>query len=65
MSYVPALFLLAGFSVLGKGRLFFLTSAVIAVPFLAYNNVSEFLSVTSDMQVQADALLQASGAVGD
>lgn len=61
MSYVPAMFLLAGFSVLGKGRPFFLTTAVIAIPFLAYNNISEFLRVTSDLQAHADALLQASG----
>ncbi|WP_170516053.1 hypothetical protein [Ruegeria atlantica] len=65
MSYVPAMFLLAGFSVLGKGRMFFLASAVAVIPFLAYNNISEFLRVTSDLQAHADALLQASGAASE
>ncbi|WP_424831818.1 hypothetical protein [Ruegeria sp.] len=63
LNFVPAMLLLAGFSVLGRARPVFLTVAVVAIPFLAYNNISEYLRVTSDLQAHADALLQ--GTVGD
>lgn len=57
LNYLPAMLLLAGFSVLGRGRLIFLSLVIISIPLLAYNNLSEYLRVTSYLQAHADMLL--------